>query len=52
MEEIVNHHLGISVVALVLNDTQFLVLDSAKESVNFMFAGIPAFSFLSDGPSA
>lgn len=31
-------------MALVLSDTQFIVLESAKESVNLMFAGIAVFS--------
>lgn len=39
-------------MALVLSDTQFIVLESAKESVNLMFAGIVVFSFQLDGLSA
>lgn len=38
-------------MALVLSDTQFIVLELAKESENLMFAGVAPFSFLSAGPS-
>lgn len=38
-------------MALVLSDTQFIVLELAKESENSVFAGIAAFSFPLAGPS-